>query len=212
MEIKDKVMKGTTTLGMICKDGVILSSERREVAGYIVSDEAEKIFEVDKYIGMAGAGLSADMRALAKILNVEARLYRVSNGKRMSVEAASNLLSNLMYQYKMVPFLTIIILGGIEEEEEPKLFALDVYGGVSRIKDYTAFGGSGWPFAQSILDAEYSFKTIDEMIPVAIKAINAAKKRDVNSGGDIDIVKITKSGFKRLSSEEINKYTKKIGR
>jgi len=203
-------MKGTTTLGIICKDGVILSSEKREVAGYIVSEEAEKIFEIDTHIGMAGAGVSADMRALAKILNVEARLYRVSNGKRISVEAAGNLLSNLMYQYKVIPFMTIIILGGIEEDGEPKLFALDVYGGLSRIKDYTAFGGSGWPFAQSILDAEYSLKTTDEMIPLAIKAINMSKKRDVYSGGDVDVVKITKSGFKRLSQEEISKYTKKI--
>jgi proteasome beta subunit len=87
---------------------------------------------------------------------------------------------------------------------------LDVYGGISKIKDYTAFGGSGWPFAQSILDSEYSLKTTDEMIPLAIKAINAAKKRDVYSGGEVDVVKITKSGFKRLSSDELDKYVKKI--
>ncbi|MFH8120040.1 MAG: proteasome subunit beta [Candidatus Aenigmatarchaeota archaeon] len=207
-DIEDKVMKGTTTLGIVCKDGLILASEKREVAGYIVSEEAEKIYKINEFVGMAGAGLSADLRALAKILEVEARLYRISNNKVMSPEAAASLLSNLMFQYKMIPFMSIIILGGVDEEGV-KLFALDVYGGITRIKDYTAFGGSGWPLAQAVLDSEYSLRSVEENIPLAIKAISAAKKRDVFSGGDVDILVITKKGSRKISEEELSKYIKK---
>lgn len=196
---------GTTTVGLVGTDGVILASERRTTAGYIVSDDAEKVYEIDRHIGMAGAGLAGDMLALARILRAEARLYRTREGKSMSVEAAGNLLSNIMYQYKMFPFLTAIIFGGIDSNGSTKLYTLDPYGDLLEVKDHTAFGGSGWPGAQAVLDSMYERKSVKELVPLAAKAINAAKKRDPNSGGDVDIVVITKEGFKRLSKDEIEK-------
>jgi proteasome beta subunit len=206
-----KVKKtGTTTVGIIGTDGVILASEKRTTAGYIVSDDSEKVYEIDTHIGMAGAGVAGDMLALVRILRIEARLYRMRERKSMSIEAACNLLSNIMYQYKMFPFLTAIIFGGTDEKGNTKLFTLDPYGDILEVKDHTAFGGSGWPSAQAVLDSLYEKKSIKELIPLAVKAINAAKKRDPNSGGDVDIVVITKEGFKRLNKEEIEKIISEL--
>lgn len=201
-----KVKKtGTTTVGIVGTDGVILASEKRTTAGYIVSDESEKVYEIDTHIGMAGAGVAGDMLALARILRIEARLFKMRERRRMTVEAAGNLLSNIMYQYKMFPFLTAIIFGGTDGDGSTKLFSLDPYGDLLEVKDHTAFGGSGWPGAQAVLDSMYECKAVKELVPLAVKAINTAKKRDPNSGGDVDIVLITKEGFKRLSKDEIER-------
>jgi proteasome beta subunit len=198
---------GTTTVGLVGTDGVLLASERRTTAGYIVSDDSEKIYEIGRQVGMAGAGVAGDMSALARMVRIESRLYRMRENRAMSVEATANLLSNIMYQYKMYPFLTAIIFGGYEEDVGTKIYTLDPYGDLLEVKDHSAFGGSGWPSAQAILDSMYEKKSVKELVPIAVKAINAAKKRDPNSGGDVDIVTITKEGFRHLSKDEIERLT-----
>ena len=46
----DKILEGTTTVGITCKDGVVFASERRASMGNLVAHKvAEKIFKIRSF-------------------------------------------------------------------------------------------------------------------------------------------------------------------
>jgi len=205
---KPEGYKGTTILGMICKDGVVLASEFRATLGYTIAGRDIKVYEIESHIGFAGAGAAGDNQALAKILKVETKLFKTRNGRSITVDGGVHLLSSIMYQYKMYPFISFVLLGGIEADGMPKLYSLDPYGSVMKDK-YTA-SGSGMQMALGILDDRYEEGIlIKDAIPLAVKAVMAGIKRDVMSGDGVDVITITKDGFKRLDKAEVEKIVER---
>jgi proteasome beta subunit len=189
--------KGTTTVGIICKNGVILAAEKKSTLGYLVaSKETQKIIKLSDYIAMTTAGSVGDNQLLARIMRAEIKLFEIETGRRISVRAATTLLSNILQSYKFFPFWVQLLIAGYDEYEGFKLFSLDMLGGVEEEKEYSATG-SGMPFALGVLEALYS-KDIDveKGKEIAIKAIKAAMERDIGSGGrGIDVAKITEKGI-----------------
>jgi proteasome beta subunit len=189
--------KGTTTVGIICKNGVILAAEKKSTLGYLVaSKETQKIIKLSDYIAMTTAGSVGDNQLLARIMRAEIKLFEIETGRRISVRAATTLLSNILQSYKFFPFWVQLLIAGYDEYEGFKLFSLDMLGGMEEEKEYSATG-SGMPFALGVLEALYS-KDIDveKGREIAIKAIKAAMERDIGSGGrGIDIAKITEKGI-----------------
>ena len=201
---KPEGYKGTTILGMVCKDGVVLASEFRATLGYTIAGRDIKVYEIEPHIGFAGAGGAGDNQALSKILKVETGLFRTRNSRPITVEGGVNLLSTIMYQYKMFPFISFVILGGIEADGTPRLYALDPYGSVMRDK-YTA-SGSGMQMALGILDDRYEEgMLVKDALSLAARAVIAGIKRDAMSGDGVDLITITKEGFKRLDKAEVEK-------
>jgi proteasome beta subunit len=188
--------KGTTTVGIICKNGVILAAEKKSTLGYLVaSKETQKIIKLSDYIAMTTAGSVGDNQLLARIMRAEIKLFEIETGRRISVRAATTLLSNILQSYKFFPFWVQLLIAGYDEYEGFKLFSLDMIGGMEEEKEYSATG-SGMPFALGVLEALYS-KDIDveKGKEIAIKAIKAAVERDIGSGGrGIDVAKITEKG------------------
>jgi len=205
------IKTGTTTVGVVCTDGILIAAEKRVTAGgmVVISEDIEKVRAPDKHIAFAAAGMAGDLEALDRILSVEFRLFRLREGRPISVEAAVTFLQNMLYQYKYMPFYVAIIFGGMEKDGTPKLFSLDPSGSVTPVKDHTAYGGSGWFSAQAVLDDIYEKTTTTEAIPLVARAINAAKKRDTASGGGIDIFAITKDGIRKYKTEEVEKMLEK---
>jgi proteasome beta subunit len=189
--------RGTTTIGIVCKNGVILAAEKKSTLGYLVaSKEAQKIIKLSDYIAITTAGSVGDNQLLARIMRSEIKLFEIETGRRISVRAAATLLSNILQSYKFFPFWVQLLMGGYDEYEGFKLFSLDMLGGMEEEKEYSATG-SGMPFALGVLEALYS-KDIDveNGKEIAIKAIKAAMERDIGSGGrGIDIAKITQKGI-----------------
>jgi len=209
--VDTKVKTGTTTVGVVCSDGIIIAAEKRTTAGgmVVISEDSEKISIPDKHIAFATAGAVGDSDALERMMSVELRLYRMREGRTITVNAAVSLLQNVLYQYKYMPFYVAIIFGGVEADGTPKLYSLDPSGAVTKVKDHTAFGGSGWFAAQAILDDQYEKGTITETIPLVARAIAAAKKRDTASGGGVDVVAITKDGIRKYKPEEVERMLEK---
>lgn len=172
--------KGTTTVGIVCKDGVVLAADRRASLGNIIyARNVTKIHKIDEHLAIAGAGDVGDILNLVRLLRAEAKLYYSQSGKRMSVKALATLLANIMNGAKYFPYLAWFLVGGYDEKL--KLYSVDMVGGITEDKYATA--GSGMEFAYSILDSEYKDNlTLEEGIKLAVKAINTAIKRDVFSG------------------------------
>jgi proteasome beta subunit len=181
-----------TAVGIRTNEGVVLASERRLSYGnYVMSKSAKKVFKVNKY-AIAGAGLFGDLQTLIRIMNVQIKQYNIYNNRDLSVYSAAKLLSAILYSYKAFPFLSEIIVGGIDETGS-HVFVLDPIGSVIE-DDYTSVG-SGSPVAIGIIESSYKRDmSIGEARELAIKAVKASIERDVMSGDGIDVLGLTKSG------------------
>jgi proteasome beta subunit len=208
-EIKPQVKKtGTTTVGLVCKDGVVLAAEKKSTMGYLVANkETEKIYQLDDHIAMTIAGLSADGQALVRYMKAELKLFSIENQREISVKSATTLLSNILHGSKFYPFYVQLIIAGVDSAG-PSIYDLDPVGGAEEEKKFFSTG-SGSPMALGVL--EDSFKdgmSLEEGSKLAIRAIKAAIERDIASGGrGIDIAVITKDGIK-ISKYDLEKIAK----
>lgn len=209
IEKAKEYMKGTTTVGLACKDGVVLISDKRATMGNLVAHKiVQKSFMIDRHIGATVAGAVSDAQALIRWLQAEAKLYRMRKGEEISVEAVATLCGNIMFSQRYFPLIVQLIIGGVDKKGS-RLYSLDPLG--SAIEDKIISTGSGSPVAYGVL--EDSFKEdmpAEKALKVGIRAIRSALERDAFTGNGIDVVKITEEGYKKLTEEEIEKIVKSL--
>ena len=203
-ETQKTLKTGTTTVALTCKDGVVLASDRRATMGYyIASKDIQKVYPISKHIGMTVAGVVGDAQALVRWMQMQARLYEAENKKPMSVNAAAVLLSNVLSNYKFNPYFIQLIVAGYDNR--PEVYSIDMSGGYTKEK-YTATG-SGTTLAISVLENNYKDSmSVKEAAKIAARAVFTAMQRDAGSGEYVDVVVITKEGFKRLDKKEVLSY------
>jgi len=191
-------MPGATTVGVVCKDGVVLASERRLSYGYFVmSKTAKKTFKITEKIGTACAGLISDMQILVREVGAYVTLYSYERERSSSVKTAAKIMANLLFERRMFPLLTQTIIGGIDEEG-PSLYVLDPIG--SLIQDKYTSVGTGAEIAMGLLEAEYKEDlTTEEAKALVTKAVKTAISRDIGSGEGLDVLTITKDGTREES-------------
>src|SRR3989344_7220826 len=199
----DTVMKtGTTTIGIICKDGVILAADKRATAGNFIADKkAQKIHQVADTMGVTIAGLVSDAQLLIKLIRAELQLKKLRTNKETTVSEAANLVAGLTYgnirRPSMLPGIVGFIVGG-RDDTGYYLFNIGPDGSVSQEPEYTS-DGSGSVFALGVLETSYrKGMSIDEGVKLAAKALHAAVQRDSASGSGFDMMTITKEGYKKI--------------
>ena len=194
-KLKTQTFKtGTTTVGLVVKDAVILGTDKRASIGYfVVSKTAEKLHMIQEHLYMTIAGGVADAQYLIDVLRAETSLYQLKREKSISVKSAGKLLANILYQNKMYPFQVGLILGGVTEEEGPTLLNIGAYGSI--LPEKFCAVGSGQNFSYGVLEAKYKDNlTIKEGKQILIKAITSSIIRDMASGNGIDIAIVKKEG------------------
>ena len=210
MNSDDKILKGTTTIGLACSDGVVLLTDRRASMGtFIASRKAKKVYKVNDYIGATIAGSVGDAEAIVRLIQAEAALYEMNNRERMSTKAAANLIANVLQGSKYYPYMIQVLIGGYDKKSS--IYTLDPLGGL--IEEDMASTGSGSPVAYGVLELDYSLEnTVKENIPVAVRAMLSALQRDCATGDGLSLVTITKDGFKQYSEDEVDDYIKKVSK
>jgi len=198
---------GTTTIGVRCKDGIVLVADKRATAGHMIVDKrAEKIHQLDTHIAITIAGLVSDAQFLTKLARAEIQLKKVRTHTPVTIKEAANLLANLSYanirKLTMIPGIVGFLIGGVDADGS-HLYNIGVDGSVTEEEDYTS-DGSGSVFAYGVLETLYrKDMPIEEGIKLAMKALNAAIQRDSASGNGVDVVTITKDGVKRVLSKKL---------
>ncbi|MCS7115536.1 MAG: archaeal proteasome endopeptidase complex subunit beta [Nitrososphaerota archaeon] len=197
-QYQNLAIPGATTVGIVCRDGVILASEKRVSYGYlVVSRGGKKVFRITDYIGAACAGLVSDMQILVREVEAYANLYNMDVGRPISVRSVAKLMSNLLFANRLAPLITQTIIGGIDDEGA-SLYVLDVLGSV--IPDKFAAVGSGAEIAMGVLEESYKEGlSIEEGKELVIRAVKSAISRDIMSGDGIDFLLITKDGTREES-------------
>ncbi len=191
---------GTTILGIVCKDGVVMAADRRGTAGGIVLGKNErKVFQINDYIVMSGCGLAMELQKIPKYVAAELKLKELKSKTRPSVKQAVNLLSNIRLSGQ-----SAFLLAGFDEDGVTELYSTDPIGHITKVDDYDANFGSGMPFVLGFLEREYKKgMSVEEGVKLAIESIKASTQRDTSSGNGIDVFTITKDGIKKAVEQEI---------
>ena len=197
---------GTTTVGLIAKDCVVLASDQRATMGFLIANKtAQKIFKITDRIGATIAGSVADAQAIMDLLRAEAKLFELQRGRPIRVKAMTRLLSNIMFQARGAYMLQCLV-GGYDDEGA-QVFYTDYIGSV--LPDKFTATGSGSPVALGVLEAEYKDDLPKKKaIEVAVHAVAAAIERDAASGNSILVSIIDKDGYQALDKESIMKIWK----
>jgi len=184
---------GATAVGIKVRDGVVLASEKRmSYGGFIMSKSMKKVFPIGNRMGMACAGLYADMQTISRILANQVKYYEISMKKQMKVRSAARFLGVLLYSNKMLPLLTETVFGGYDSEG-PHVFVLDPVGSV--VEERYSAVGSGGPLAIALIEKNYKEDmSLDEAKQLAIDSISVASSRDSLSGDGIDVLTIPLNG------------------
>ena len=197
---------GTTTMGIVCKDGIIMAADKRAGAGIIVDKRAQKVYQITDNIALTIAGTASDAQLITKLISAEVRLLEIRKEKQATIKEAANLLSGIVYQNirrpSMIPGISHFLFAG---KDITGFHLFDIYpdGSLSESPDFIS-SGSGSVMAYGVLETLWKKDmTIEEGIQLALKGLNAAIQRDMNSGNGFDIVTITNEGVKKVITKEI---------
>jgi len=195
------ILKGTTTVGVVCKDGVVLATDTRATAGYFVAHkQAKKVFPITNHVAMTIAGLVADCQTMYDVLKANAALFRLETRSPMPVSSIARLAANILFYSRLAPIQMQAIVGGVDSTG-PQMFALDPYGTAT---EETCFStGSGSLIALGVLENDFQEGlSISEAVPVVVRAIRSAMSRDIGTGDSFDIAIVDEVGYRELSTEE----------
>ncbi len=208
MESDGKVKTGTTTLGLVCDKAVVLAAERKATMGYLLaSKDALKILQLDGHLAMTIAGVVGDAQALYRYIKAEINLYSLQEERKIPVKVAASLVAAILYSRRYYPYIVQLVMGGFDTE--PRLYSLSLDGSSIEEKEFYS-SGSGSPMAFGVLeDGYHKSMTLEDGKRLAARAVLAATKRDIASGGSgIDVVVIDAKGFRKLSDDDVQKLLK----
>ncbi len=206
----NEIKTGTTTVGLIAKDAVVLAADMKATLGNLSYEtEAKKIYKITDRIALTNAGSVGDSLAIIRFLRAHAKLYETERNTYITPKALATLLSNVLNANRFFPYVAQFIIGGVVDK--PTLFEVTPYGDLIERNKF-AISGSGTQLALAILDSEYrSNMSENEAVELAVKAIDASRKRDIYTGGkSIKVTVISAKGVKEISEKEVEKYLKKI--
>lgn len=193
------IIPGATTVGIKGVEGVVLASEKRLSYGnFVVSKNAQKVFQLTKNTGAACAGLVSDMQGLIREAKALINLYIIEHGKLPSVNTVAKVVSNYLFGSRFFPYFTETIVGGVDSTGA-HIYVLDPLGSMIE-DDYTAVG-SGAEIAAGVLETWFKpSASLDEISELAVKAVKAGATRDAASGNGIDLLVIGRSGIVRMET------------
>lgn len=207
MESKD-LKTGTTTVGLIYDSGIVLAADKRASMGHIAyEDESEKIYKINDSLAVTNAGDVGDSLMIIRFIKAHAKVYELERNERMTARAAANYLSNVMNANRYYPYIVQLIIGGYNGK--PELFDLTPMGAILE-RDKYAVSGSGTEPALVTLDNSYRKGMAEkDAIVLAVRAIEAAKKRDIYSGGvGATVFVIDAKGIREIAKDKIEKIVK----
>lgn len=210
-EIKNFVLKtGTSILGIVCKDGIVMAADRRSTLGgsIIYSKNEQKVVKMNDYLVASWTGTASDAQLLQKLIAAELKLKHLRSKTRPTIKEAANLLGTISYrnirEFSAIPFIAGTLVAGFNEDGTTELYSISPAGDVDKVEDYNANFSSGMPYILGLLERQYKKDMIlKDAINLAIEAIKSSTQRDTASGSGIDVFTITKAGIQHEIKQKI---------
>lgn len=195
-ELAKAFQTGTTTVGIIVKEGVVIGTESQASAGFLVaSKQAQKLFQVNRFTAATIAGGVADCQYVINQLKALSRLKEVEEGVVPEPKYIASVCRNILFSGRSF-FMSMMIVGGYSQKgQSGMLTGIDMLGTLYEEDSFISFG-SGSPFSLGVLEADWKPNlTKKEGIELIKTAITSSRERDAGSGFALQIYTIDKDGF-----------------
>jgi proteasome beta subunit len=198
-DLAKALQTGTTTVGIIVKDGVVIGTDSQASAGSLVaSKQAQKLFEINNYTAATIAGGVADCQYVVNQTRALSRIKEVEDGIVPEPKYIASIVRNILFSGRSF-FLSMMIVGGYSlKEKSGILYGIDLLGTLFEEEKFLSFG-SGSPYSLGVLEADWKpnmSKT--DGINLLKTAISSSRERDSGSGYTLQICSINKDGFNQI--------------
>ena len=203
---KEAVKRGTTSLGIVFKDGVLLATIK-STASLIVTTSLEKIFQIDDHAGAVAAGLLADARVLANQSRVKAQVHKITYEEPIDIWGVARTIGDRMQISTLYaglrPFGVSFLIGGVDKTGS-HLIESDPSGMLYEWQAYAI--GRGGAIANKIFKQKWKPNMSErEAIALALDIISKTEKERKENTIDIAIIYKSTGKFKKLSEEDLKR-------
>jgi len=201
---------GTTIVGCVCKDCVVLGADTRATTDAIVADKnCEKIHYMAPNMYCCGAGTAADTEAVTTLISSKLALLRLNTQRQSRVATALAMLRQHLFPYQG-HIGAALILGGVDING-PQLHMIHPHGSSDQLPYCTM--GSGMLAAIAVLESDYrEGMDAEEGAALVRAAVRAGVMNDMGSGGHIDVVIVRRDGVERRRNVELPKGAERVYR
>ncbi len=203
------VRLGSASIGIVCGEGVVIIADKGDKDKLIVSESADKIYEIDEHIITSAAGILSDARVLINQVRVSSQQHRITYDTPIDVESVIREISDIKQQYTqhpgVRPFAAALMVAGINGEK-CKLYTSDITGNYF---EYNAIAiGKDDERIKEMLRKEYKKDIkIEDAIKLGLKIFKEILKEKFNiQRFNISYIKNEEHKFKRLNDEELGKF------
>lgn len=209
---KKTVKQGSTAMGIVCKDGVVLISDKRIMSKLMVPEAIEKMFVIDDHIAATAAGIISDARVLVDRSQLKAQQHAVTYDSHIDVLSIVKEICDLKQvctqSAGLRPFGVSMLVAGVEEDGEIKLFLTEPYGLYFQYKAVAI--GEGDTEIDALLQQKWKpTLTVEEGIKLGLNAMKDFLKSDFNFDRvDAGYIDVKSMRFKKLSNDELKRLMK----
>ncbi len=210
---KKTVRQGSTAIGLVCSDGIVLVADKRVTEKLMIAESVEKIFQIDEHIGATASGILSDARVLIERAQLRAQQHRVTYDTPIDVLSVVKdvcALKQICTQSGgLRPFGVSIIFAGVDEDG-PKLFETDPTGIYFQFR--AAVIGEGEPEIEAILDKEYKPNlTIEEGIKLALNVLSKVLGKNFSTERiDAAYIGTEEKKYTKVKKDKIERLSKEI--
>ena len=208
---RESVKRGTTTVGLIYKDGVVLIVDKRIQSKLVITDSIEKMYQIDNHIGITTSGLVADARQLVDRARVQCQINRMTYGDAIPVSTLVKKMCDYKQSFTQYggarPFGTALLIAGIDEDGV-HLYETDPSGAY---QSYHA-GAIGRGRSSVIDHFEGKWKagmTKNAAIKLGLEALRESLEDDLNPE-TVEIASVDKDGYSKMDTETTLKHLDKL--
>jgi proteasome alpha subunit len=206
------VTRGTTTVGLKFKDGVVLLADKKLQSKLTEPHSIEKIAQVDEHIGVATSGLVADARVLVDFARVVAQINKVTYDEKISVEWLVKRICDYKQTYTQYggvrPFGTALLVAGIDEDGT-HLYETDPSGSLTAYRAGSI--GSGRNTVMEMLERDFDENaSADDATKLGLKALKEASEEPLNEAAiEVGVMRQGHT-FRKLTTEEISRMIRQV--
>jgi proteasome alpha subunit len=204
VEYAEKTIRlGSASIGIVCKNSVVIVSDRRRKDALVVDDSANKINEVDEHIVAVSAGISSDARVLIDRARMLAQQHRVTYDSAPSTESIVRDIADVKQQFTQYggarPFGVSMMFAGVNGE--PLLYTTDITGSYLKYKA-NAIGENDEKIRKMLREKYRDGMTSDEGVKLALEIFKEVQREEFNTDR-FDVVVLTEGEIRKLGGDEL---------
>ena len=210
VEYAEKTVRlGSSSIAMVCSDGILILADKRNEDKLIVPSSAQKIYEIDSHMISSVAGIVSDARVLIDKAQILSQQHRVTYDSPIEPELIIKEISNIKQQFTQYggarPFGASLMIAGIQDEKG-RLYTSDITG--NYFEYYANAIGDRDSKIKDLLREKYKQSlNIKQGIKLAVEIMKEVQSDKFNIDRfEVAYIKNESEEIKRLEGKEIEEF------